>query len=149
MYAELDRRLRCSRCGETKEVTAFSPRSDRPKGYESRCKECNSKRALEYHRRKRDEILPKMRKRAVTRYAKDSSVAKFWGRTRKKHIKKVTPKWADKAAIRAIYLNCPEGMQVDHIVPIKGKTVSGLHVEYNLQYLTPAENNRKKNKLLK
>lgn len=59
--------------------------------------------------------------------------------------RKQTPKWADKKAIANIYKNKPEGLQVDHIVPLRGKYVCGLHVEYNLQYLTPSENARKKN----
>jgi hypothetical protein len=54
-----------------------------------------------------------------------------------------TPNWADLAAIKQFYLNCPEGYEVDHIIPLKGKNVSGLHILENLQYL-PASLNRKK-----
>lgn len=32
--------LRCSKCGESKPLTAFYRRSNRPRGYESECKVC-------------------------------------------------------------------------------------------------------------
>lgn len=59
-----------------------------------------------------------------------------------------TPPWADQEKISKVYQNCPPGMEVDHIIPLQGKTVCGLHVDYNLQYLTESENCKKSNKLL-
>ena len=58
------------------------------------------------------------------------------------------PKWADVEAIRQFYMNRPQGCEVDHIIPLSGKTVSGLHVLENLQYLTIAENRSKNNKFI-
>lgn len=57
-----------------------------------------------------------------------------------------TPKWADLKAIEEFYKNCPEGHHVDHVIPLKGKNVRGLHVLDNLQYLPALENIRKNNK---
>jgi len=60
--------------------------------------------------------------------------------------RKALPPWADRDAIQRIYEQCPPGHQVDHIIPLRGKTVSGLHVENNLQYLPGVENNKKGNR---
>ncbi len=56
------------------------------------------------------------------------------------------PEWANMNAIKDIYKNCPSGFHVDHIIPLKGKTVCGLHIETNLQYLPANENLAKGNK---
>jgi len=59
------------------------------------------------------------------------------------------PVWMTKDELkmmRFFYINCPEGCDVDHIVPLQGENVSGLHILSNLQYLTKEENGRKGNK---
>jgi 5-methylcytosine-specific restriction endonuclease McrA len=61
-------------------------------------------------------------------------------------ILKRIPRWADLQKIKEFYKNCPPGLTVDHIIPLCGKEVSGLHVHTNLQYLTLRENSRKSNK---
>lgn len=58
---------------------------------------------------------------------------------------KATPKWADNQKLEQFYKDCPEGYEVDHIIPLKDKNVSGLHVQGNLQYLTPKANRAKNN----
>lgn len=69
---------------------------------------------------------------------------------RQTRIKKATPKWADLDAIKQFYIEAQRltketGIphEVDHIIPIQGKIVSGLHVPENLQILTAEENQRK------
>lgn len=60
------------------------------------------------------------------------------------------PKWVDLKQIRKIYemasqMNKESDVcyQVDHIWPLAGKTFSGLHVPWNLQIITAAENRKK------
>jgi 5-methylcytosine-specific restriction endonuclease McrA len=68
---------------------------------------------------------------------------------RSRRLLSARPAWADLTAIDAIYLKAQQtGMHVDHVVPLKGKFVSGLHVENNLQLLTPRANLRKRNKFV-
>ena len=66
-----------------------------------------------------------------------------------------TPAWADRKAIRKFYelaakLTWETGVQheVDHIVPLGGKRVSGLHVHTNLQVLAMRANRSKFNRLV-
>lgn len=89
----------------------------------------------------------------IKRYRKKYNKEKPWvsrqGAAKRRSAKiQRTPKWANLSAIKEFYKNCPKGFVVDHIIPLRGKTVSGLHVEYNLQYLTSEENSRKSNKVL-
>lgn len=48
----------------------------------------------------------------------------------------------EKETLKEIYLNCPFGFEVDHIIPI---SKGGKHHPNNLQYLTIYENRKKSN----
>lgn len=137
----------CRICKIEKALSEFSPRKDRPCGFEGRCKSCNAKRSLISYHTNHEVRVVLQRLRARERYKKDPSVAKFQATLRKKHVKRATPKWADKKAMLDFYRKCPAGYQVDHIIPLRAKLISGLHVLENLQYLLAKVNNRKKNKI--
>jgi hypothetical protein len=65
-----------------------------------------------------------------------------------------TPSWADHGAIDFFYASAQymsESMQsqwdVDHIIPLKGRSARGLHTHHNLRVMPHIENMRKSNKL--
>lgn len=73
--------------------------------------------------------------------------------SRHRHMRRAP--WANGKAIRAIYaearrLTAETGVphHVDHIIPLQGDYVSGLHVETNLQVLAGVENLQKGNKVV-
>lgn len=74
----------------------------------------------------------------------------FFARNSKRRgqLKYATPSWCDMDAIKRIYMDCPSGYHVDHIIPLQGDNVCGLHVSWNLQYLTAEENIAKGNKIV-
>ncbi len=77
---------------------------------------------------------------------------------RRRRFRQATPKWLtpeDKMEIRlkyrlAIEMTRRMGVRyaVDHIVPLLGETVSGLHVPWNLEVITQEENLKKSNRLV-
>jgi len=74
--------------------------------------------------------------------------------SRAKKARKIqrTPTWADHDKITAIYEEAAAmralgiDVHVDHIVPLRGKLVSGLHTHTNLQLLLATDNLTKRNK---
>lgn len=59
------------------------------------------------------------------------------------------PPWADRNKIKAIYKDAQnrrkagENVHVDHIIPLRGKNVCGLHIAENLQIISATENLKK------
>lgn len=60
--------------------------------------------------------------------------------------KQALMKWSNLEEIKQVYLACPKDMVVDHIIPLQGVNICGLHVTNNLQYLSKEENSQKRNK---
>lgn len=83
---------------------------------------------------------------------------KFAMKTRKRKVAKLqrTPFWLNAGQdfeMECIYKYCASlrsiglDYEVDHIIPLQGNDVSGLHVPWNLQVITGAENSAKGNRL--
>lgn len=74
-----------------------------------------------------------------------------WSKNRIHAKRSAMPAWADKARIKAYYDVCAffnevngfTKYHVDHIIPLRGKLVTGLHVHNNLQVLLAAVNRSK------
>jgi hypothetical protein len=63
---------------------------------------------------------------------------------RRAHLRRATPPWVSRRYIEAVYLLAGLlDLTVDHIIPVRGKTVCGLHVPWNMQLLPLSENSKK------
>lgn len=100
-------------------------------------------------REKRKDPSVQEKGRQYTRAWREANPEKssWMARVRRDNVAQRTPGWANQTAIAAIYRKARElGQTVDHVVPLQGKNVSGLHVEYNLQILPRSENSAKGNR---
>ena len=124
-------------------------------GLYSMCKQC---RLLKYHYQKRDSVLLAKKEYYVRNKVECLERNKNWKKenidrarflkrkyqkNRTDLLKLATPKWLSDLQVNEItlfYKKRPNGMTVDHIIPLFGSNVTGLHVPWNLQYLTMEEN---------
>jgi hypothetical protein len=159
----------CATCKVEKPVSEFYKQTTRGSyGVRGTCKACDNlkKRAYrtqlgetlkarkqeEYLRNREARLLQKKEYRQSNKGKINALVA-----ARKKVIKQRTPKWVSKeelwlikeayelAALRTKLFGF--SWHVDHVLPLQGKTVSGLHVPDNLQVIPWIENIQKKNKV--
>jgi hypothetical protein len=115
----------------------------------------------EQYRRNADKIIarqrasreknPELHRERVRRHYRENK-AKFpaYVAARKARKLRATPPWADMGAIAAVYeeahrITVETGVphEVDHIHPLQGEHLCGLHVHWNLQILTRTENRKK------
>jgi hypothetical protein len=128
--------------------------------------EAGQKAKARYYAANRDVVIA----RAMTRPAEDARAYRkkydqknpdlrhLITNTRRKRHREATPVWLDadqKAEIKMRYRlalelsrRTGEPYVVDHIVPLQGEVVCGLHVPWNLQVITKTENSKKSNKLV-
>lgn len=96
--------------------------------------------------------LNKERRRLVSAQWRESNRG-LWNAymaSRKASKIRATPKWLTAEQLQEILdwyeFAAAFNSTVDHIVPLRGKNVCGLHVPWNFQLLTSSENSRKGNR---
>lgn len=128
--------------------------------------EAGQKAKKEYYERNRSVVIekaasrsPEERRAARNRHKEaNPDVYRELVSLRRRRFRLATPKWLSaeqKMEIRlkyrlAIELSRRTGVRhaVDHIVPLQGESVCGLHVPWNLEVVTQEENLKKSNKLI-
>lgn len=163
----------CKHCSVDKPIEDFKKNKICKSGYEGTCKKCTQLRQKRWehlhYEQHRENQLRWRRENAeqykqskwnwynrnritvnaqATRYAKLNA---GWKRSatakRRAILLQAIPAWADLVKIKQYYIEAKQqGLVVDHIIPLQGKLVCGLHVENNLQLLTASENSQKHNK---
>jgi hypothetical protein len=118
-------------------------------------REENPERALGATRRWREENPEKQAESAKGWRRRNGAHKAMLTRQRQVNMKQATPGWASMEKMNAFYeearqLTEATGVKyvVDHIVPLQGKLVCGLHCEANLQVITHEANAKKGNKFL-
>lgn len=157
----------CTKCKVSQAYSEFLKNKRYKDGYVTWCKGCKRQHQREnpHHYKnwctKNPEQAAKVKQTYVDRHPEKVKVTKQqWAKanpkkvlanTRKYQAAKInaTPSWLTDAQIREMeefYVQCPPGFEVDHIIPLRGKNVSGLHVPWNLQLMETGPNRRKSNK---
>jgi 5-methylcytosine-specific restriction endonuclease McrA len=144
----------CTKCGKTKSLINFHKNPTSSDGYRFDCTDCRSIARKDYHIKNK----AKENKQSL-QYGKESSAKKNHINSKYRASKlKAIPRWLTSfhlEQIESLYKlsKTVEKLtkvkhHVDHIIPLQGETVSGLHVPWNLRIITASENSSKKNKLL-
>jgi hypothetical protein len=136
---------KCYKCGEVLPRLNFYKDISRRDGHDNKCKSCTSEKYGKWYKQNRN----RKREQCKAWEKNNPERVKLKKERREAAIARATPKWLtqkQKTEIAEFYINCKPGQTVDHIIAIQAKEVCGLHVPWNLQWLTKEENGRKSNK---
>jgi hypothetical protein len=136
----------CFKCGVEKPLSSFPKHPTGKFGVNTTCKTCrNIYRNVYYEANKEKE-----RARDANWSKNNLHKKREYRAKRRAVLLKATPLWANTNAIKRIYaeadfLSKATGIkyEVDHIIPLQGKNVCGLHVVNNLQVIQMVHNRQK------
>lgn len=139
----------CSMCRDFKPISGFTPTTSGFLNRHSRCIRCQTDLTNKYYHRKSisDPAWYSQHLEKSRRWGRENP-GKQTAKSRRRTLEKAhrIPGWADIKMIRDFYEQCPPGFHCDHRIPLRGSSVSGLHVLQNLQYLPGKLNISKGNK---
>ena len=117
----------------------------------------NKEKRKEQHRKYKLENKEKIKENSRKYNLENKEKRRALSAKRRSKKLQATPPWLsvkDWEAINKMYSDCLKLEEetgakhhVDHIIPLQGKNVSGLHVPWNLQILTATENLMKGNRI--
>ena len=155
----------CYGCKKLKNFSEYGKWKYGKDGLKEYCKECLSFKRKTHYLKNKDKTLKTCKEYYEKNKSKHNSfMQQHYKRNKSLYVAKDakrraallsrTPKWADLEKIKAYYDVCAffnevngyVKYHVDHILPLQGKNVSGLHVETNLQVIPARENIAKGNK---
>lgn len=141
----------CSRCGDVKPLTAFNKK--KANKLHSHCKECVAITRRRYY----EENTHKVKDRVKSYKSSNKHLRNAWQAKRRAAKLEATPDWLTEDhynQIKDMYWLAQdlkaitgEDYHVDHIIPLQGEEVRGLHVPWNLQVLPADINISKGNRL--
>lgn len=142
----------CSKCAQILTLDHFNKRRERPCGYRAYCKKCQQAMKSKWHQQNKQKTYRQLKQWRSANPDKLKKQLAIYRAVKKQN----TPKWLselDLFVMEEIYDLCRLKSQylgqkyhVDHIVPLNGKTVSGLNVPWNLRIIPAVENMQKNNK---
>lgn len=155
----------CLCCKETKPLSAFAKDNSKKDRIAIYCKTCKNNKKRTWASKNKDKVKAYDKEWQQNNKDKKAKNYKNWQLNNRSDVNVYNSHrravklqrsvvWANKEQIKAYYTVCAFFNEVngyikyhvDHVIPLQGKDVSGLHVHNNLQVIPAKDNLEKSNK---